>query len=133
MRFPIMRFWSAAALVAAAAVVAGCERTSKYDGPTVNEFTGKLVHNGKPVRFSAPGVELKVFHEKGRSFGIPIQPDGTFKVGWMPTGKYSATVIKPGTEGGKKSAPMMYSVPSGLTVADGQTDYAIELGKGWKG
>ncbi|MGL4554324.1 MAG: hypothetical protein ACRC33_24440, partial [Gemmataceae bacterium] len=114
------------------AVAAGCERTSKFDGPTVNKFVGKLVQDGQPVSFSGDAAELKVFHEKGQSFNIPLKPDGTFNIGWMPIGKYSATVIQQSSEGGKKGGPKMHSVPGGLTIEDGKTEYAIELGKGYK-
>ena len=56
----------------------------------MDAFNGKLTHDGKPVSFPAgEDVSLKVFHEKGTSFGIPIKEDGTFKIGWMPIGKYS--------------------------------------------
>jgi hypothetical protein len=124
------------AALAAAAVgltAAGCGPSKPFDGPTVDAFNGKVVHNGKPVSFPADEkVELKLFHEKGESFGIPIQPDGSFQIGWMPIGKYTATLLRDKHEGGKKSAPGMYSVPGGLTITDGQTEYTIELGKGWK-
>ena len=77
-------------------------------------------------------VSLKLFHEKGQSFGIPLKPDGTFQIGWMPVGKYSVTLIRDKHEGGKKEAPNMYNVPGGLTIQDGQTDYSVDLGKSWK-
>lgn len=127
-----MRIWSAAALAFSLAVTASCERTARFDGPTVNKFTGKLVHDGKPVTFPGEEVELKVFHEKGQSFGVPIKQDGTFEVGWMPIGKYSANLIRKKSVGGKASVPNNYGVPGGLTIADGQTEYVIELGKAWK-
>ena len=66
-----------------------------YDLPTVDAFNGRLTHNGKPVSFTPEeNTTLKVFHEKARAFGIPIQPDGTFKIGWMPIGKYAAMLIR---------------------------------------
>lgn len=134
-----MRVVAAVCLTAGLGVLAGCgDRVAKFEGPTVKEFTGKLVHNAKPVSFlSDDKVSLKLIHEKGESFGVPIQTDGTFKIGWMPVGKYTANLIREkdmtGTvKGGSQSAPNMYGVPDGLTIVDGQTDYVIELGKNYK-
>ena len=51
----------------------------------------------------------------------------------MPVGKYSVTLIREKTEGGKKgAAPNMYSVPGGMTIEDKKTDYTVDLGKSWK-
>jgi len=128
-----MRTAFGCAILAALFVTAvGCERKSTFDGPKVDQFTGKLVHDGRPVSFKDDeNVQLKLFHEKGQSFGVPIKPDGTFEVGWMPIGKYSATLIR---ESGKQkgASASKYGVPEGMTVEDGKTDYTIELGKGWK-
>jgi hypothetical protein len=127
-----MRTLSAAALVTALTLIAfGCERKSTYEGPTVDKFDGRLVANGQPVQFpAAEKVQLKLFHEKGQSFNIPINQDGTFNIGWMPVGKYTATLLreKPGVKG----PPSQYGVKGGLTVDEGKTDYKIELGKEWK-
>src|SRR5260370_42692501 len=73
---------------------AGCTPRATYEGPKINAFTGRLVHKGEPVSFP-PGETVimnLIFHDKGRPFGIPIQSDGTFKIGWMPIGKYSASL-----------------------------------------
>jgi len=103
----------------------------KFDGPTVDAFTGRVVKDGKPVSFPAgESVELKVIHEKAQSFGVPLQPDGSFKIGWMPIGKYSALLIR--KKEGAKGGPNMYNVPGGFQIVDGKTDYEIELGKSWK-
>jgi hypothetical protein len=130
------RAWAIAGLAVGLGLLAGCgEPVAKFEGPTVKEFTGKLVHNGKPVSFQGDkSVTLKVFHEKGQSFGIPIKPDGSFQIGWMPTGKYSASLIREkSVAGGKASAPNMYGLPGdALIISDGQTEYTIELGKGYK-
>jgi hypothetical protein len=110
----------------------GCNSHKEFDGPTVDAFTGRLTHDGKPVAFPADErVLLELFHEKAQSFKIPIEPDGTFKIGWMPIGKYSATLIRerPGAKGG---VPARHPVPNGLTIEAGQTEYTIELGKGFK-
>jgi len=118
---------------AVAAAVAGCGGHKEFSGPTVDAFTGKLTQDGKPVSFP-PGeaVTLQVIHhDTGRQFGVPIQPDGTFKIGWMPIGKYSA-ILKRAPRAGARGGPNMYNVPDGFAVTDGQTEYAIDLGKGFK-
>src|SRR5262245_25616919 len=71
--------------------VFGCNNNKGgYTGPTVNAFHGKVTHNGNPVKFAeSEGAQLSLFHEKGQQFGIPLKADGTFEIGWMPTGKYS--------------------------------------------
>lgn len=110
----------------------GCgERVATYDGPKVNQFTGQLVHNGQRVSFPASEtVQLKVIHDKGTSYNIPIAADGSFTIGWMPIGKYVAQLLRNATNGKGGAAP--YGVPDGLTIVDGKTDYTIELGKGYK-
>jgi hypothetical protein len=110
--------------------VAGCGPRKSFDGPTVNAFTGRITHLGKPVTLPEnEKVSLKVWHEKGESFGIPLQPDGSFQIGWMPIGKYSVQLIR---QGEKDRAPRPSTVPGGLTIEDGKTEYTIELGKAWK-
>lgn len=106
----------------------GCGPDVPFDGPTVDAFVGELVKEGKPVTFDGP-VKLSLMHEKGERFDIPIQPDGSFKIGWMPIGKYSAMLAQEPIE---KSGPKMYTIPGGLTIEDGKTEYRIDLGKGWK-
>lgn len=117
-------------------LAAGCGHpVAKYEGPTVKEFSGKLVKNGTPVSFASDTVVLKVFHEKGESFGIPVQHDGSFKIGWMPTGKYSCFLTREPAAAGRKggTVPNQYTLPPGaLEIVDGKTDYTIELGKGYK-
>ena len=111
---------------------AGCGPKKSFEGPTVDAFVGRLQHDGKPVSFaSGETVELRLMHETAQSFGIPIQADGSFKIGWMPIGKYSATLIQ---EGKKEKGPgtKRYNVPGGLTIENGKTEYVVELGKGWK-
>src|SRR5579871_4916479 len=124
-----MRHIMIATLTVALAVLAGCSSKS-FDGPTVDSFTGRVVKEGKPVSFP-PGesVQLKLIHEKSQSFGIPLGTDGSFKIGWMPIGKYSAILIRQ-KEGGK-GGPNMYNVPGGLEIKEGMTEYEVELGKGW--
>jgi len=127
-----MRPLFAIALASALLVLTlGCERKSTYDGPTVDKFTGRVVANGKPVRFPQDEtVQLKMFHEKGQSFNIPLKEDGTFEIGWMPIGKYSATLLR--QKSTQKGQPSQYGVPNGMSIQDGQTEYTVELGKSWK-
>jgi hypothetical protein len=109
---------------------AGCAK-DPY-GPKVPAFTGRLVQDGKPVTFpDGKDISLKVFHEKGFSFGIPIHQDGSFQIGWMPIGKYTVMLIE---ESGQARGPRakQYNVPGGLTIEGGKTEYTIDLGKGWK-
>jgi len=117
--------------IALAAVTTGCGPRKPFDGPTVDAFNGRLIHDGKPVSFPAEEtVQLKLFHEKGESFGIPIEPDGSFKIGWMPIGKYSANLVR--MRAGPGGPPKNYTVPGGLTIEDGKTEYVVELGKAWR-
>jgi hypothetical protein len=115
--------------------VFGCRNNKGgYEGPTVDAFHGKVTHNGNPVKFEENDeVQLSLYHEKGQQFGIPLKADGTFEIGWMPTGKYAAmlerTTQNPAKRGAQKTR---YNVPDGLTVTEGTTEYTIELGKGWK-
>ena len=108
----------------------GCRR-KEFDGPTVDAFNGRITQAGKPVSFPADEkVLLELFHEKAQSFKIPIKSDGSFDIGWMPIGKYSATLIREKT--GVRGGPKRHAIPGGLTIEDGQTQYTIELGKDWK-
>jgi len=112
--------------------LAGCAK-KQFDGPTVDAFNGKLTQDGKPLAF-APGDDVilqVIHHETGKQFGIPIKPDGTFQIGWMPIGKYSA-ILKREPRAGTRGGPKMYNVPDGFEIKDGQTEYTIELGKGFK-
>ena len=127
------RLTSLVVVVAFALAAVGCGQRKGFDGPTVDAFTGKLVHDGKPVSFP-PGtpVTLQVIHhDTAKQFGIPIQPDGTFHIGWMPIGKYSA-ILRQEPRSGTRGGPKMYNVPDGFEIKDGQTEYTIELGKGFK-
>ena len=115
--------------------VFGCTKNKGgYEGPTVDALHGKVTHNGNPVKFEENDeVLLSLYHEKGQQFGIPLKADGTFEIGWMPTGKYAVmlerTTQNPAKRGTQKTR---YNVPGGLTVEEGKTEYTIELGKGWK-
>ena len=114
--------------------VFGCtNKRGGYVGPTVDAFHGKVTHNGNPVKFEENEAQLNLYHEKGQQFGIPLKPDGTFEIGWMPTGKY-AIMLERLTQTPAKKGPQKtrYSVPDGLTIEAGKKDYVIELGKGFK-
>src|SRR6516164_5876833 len=98
--------------------LSGCGPHKSFDGPTVDAFNGRLTANGQPVTF--PGTEkvrLEVFHETGQSFVIPIQPDGSFQIGWMPIGKYTATLLWGGKDARGLPAKR-HAVPGGLTIED---------------
>jgi hypothetical protein len=133
MRFASLLF----VLICSFSYLVGCSSGPDY-GPTVDEFNGQLTHKGEPVSFGADDKVILqlVFAEKGERFGIPIQPDGSFKIGWMPIGKYTAILERTKAAGGKKKGPSTtqerYQVPDGLTISEGQTKYTIELGEGWK-
>jgi len=118
-------------------LVVGCTPGKSYKGKTVDKFVGKLTQNGEPVSF--PGdqkAQLEVhLHESAYSLGIPIKEDGTFDIGWMPVGKYSAMLIWQPADRGKKRGPAMsrYNLPEdSLTIEEGKTAYVVELGKDFK-
>jgi hypothetical protein len=109
----------------------GCGKDKEFDGPVVDKFVGKVTKDGKP--FSVPGSDeliIEAKHESHQTFGIPIKPDGTFEITWMPLGNYIlfAEYHKAGQKGRSNKA----TIPGGLQVMQGKTDYVIELGKNWK-
>jgi len=114
-------------------VVVGCSQNKPpFPGKTVDKFVGKLTHDGKPVSFPPDTAVLKVYHEKGQQFGIPIKEDGTFDIGWMPVGKYAAMLERQPVGNTKGPSLTRYGVADGLTIEEGKTEYVIELGKGFK-
>jgi hypothetical protein len=114
--------------------VSGCGPKKHYEGPTVDAFVGRLTHDGKAVTFPEnEEVILELgFHGTGRRYGIPIAADGSFKIGWMPIGKYSPTLLRTDKEGKKMPRTTQYRLPGEFTIEEGKTEYTIELGKGWK-
>jgi hypothetical protein len=104
-----------------------------YSEPTIDEFDGRLTHKGQPVSFTDDEkVVLRlVFHKNGERFGIPVKPDGTFDIGWMPIGEYSAILERssstPGAPRGN-TGKQTFNIEKGLTIAEGQTKYDVELG-----
>lgn len=114
--------------------VAACSSQRKsYEGPTVDSFVGQLTVNGKPVSFpSGEDVVLRAYqHGNARMWGIPIQADGTFKIGWMPIGKYTSILAR-APKSSKGARNNLYSVPGSFEIVEGKTEYSIELGKGFK-
>ncbi len=62
------------------------------------------------------------------------KPDGTFQIGWMPIGEYSAAIeiekpIKPGV---KTPPPTRRPLPDGFEIVEGKTEYEIDLGGDFK-
>jgi hypothetical protein len=122
-------------VLALSVVLVGCG--GPYSEPTIDEFDGRLTHRGQPVSFAADEkVVLRlVFHKNGERFGIPIKPDGTFDIGWMPIGEYSAILERsssaPGAPRGS-TGKQTFNIEKGMTIAEGQTKYDIELGDEFK-
>jgi hypothetical protein len=106
----------------------GCSNKPNFNGPTVDAFTGRVTQNGQPIRLpEGSGIQLKMWHESGTSFLIPLDSEGKFKIGWMPIGKYSLMLEGPPPPGGR-GAPMKQSIENRFSIEDGKTDYTIELG-----
>jgi len=123
---------SAAMLGVAFVAAAGCGQKKTFDGPTVDAFNGKVLADGKPLTLP-PGekVGLRLMHQgTGTSWGIPLQPDGTFNIGYMPIGKYTVMVTRPPT--GARGGQRVHVVPTQFEIVEGQTTYTIDLGKGFK-
>ena len=133
-----MRLLSTFTLAATLALLAGCEPKSEITGPTVTQFSGKVVIDGKPVAIkSGDRVVLFLIDKMGQSYGIPVNADATFSVGKMPISKYSVQVrVDPApvtSEKGSRAAPQrVTNVPAGFEIVEGQTEYTVELGKGFK-
>ena len=103
----------------------GCTKVAKFDGPTVDAFEGQLVSEGKPVSFSDDKEVVKVFlvHKgSGERFRIPIRPDGTFGIGWMPVGDFNCRLERKKKGGfevqGMEFETQFKPVPGGLTIED---------------
>jgi hypothetical protein len=118
----------------------GTGRKPFYDGPKISAFSGQVVQDGKPVTFPED-EEVRVHctvvegEGVGKAFGVPIKPDGTFSIGWMPLGKMTLRLERAPKDPAKRKGgpPSRYGIPSGLTTEQGKTTgYIIELGKGWK-
>jgi hypothetical protein len=121
-----------AAVGLALAAALGCNAGKTFSGPTVDAFTGKVVADGKPVSFPpAEVVLLQMTHQAtAKLWGIPLQADGTFKIGWMPIGTYTCVLERPPKS--HRSGPNRYNLPGPFEIVAGQTEYTIDLGKGYK-
>ena len=114
---------------------AGCTKVAKFDGPTVDAFQGQLVSDGKPISFYDDEEVVKIFlvHKgSGERFRIPIKPDGTFDIGWMPIGDFNSRLERKKKGGletrGMEFEPEFSPIPGGLTIEEGKTEYVIEVG-----
>jgi hypothetical protein len=107
-----------------------------HSEPTVKAFEGQVVQEGRPVSFD-PGKKVRLtlaYHRTGERFGVPLQPDGTFKIGWMPIGDYSATLdIETDSVPGKRTPPpQRFQLPETFAIEKGKTQYQVDVGKGYK-
>lgn len=112
----------------------GCGQTPVKYKETTEAFVGAVVQNGKPITLPE-GARLDLVHEETYSkFGVPLKQDGSFEIGWMPIGKYSAELVwlKGATTGNAGGSQERYNVPNGLTIEKDRTQYQLELGKQWK-
>ena len=115
-------------------LAAGCTKVAKFDGPTVDAFHGQLLSEGKPVSIS-DGEVVKIFlvhRGSGERFRIPIKPDGSFDIGWMPIGTFNCILERkqsaPGSQG-LAFQTKSNAVPGGLQIEEGKTEYEIEVGE----
>ena len=92
----------------------------------------RVVRDGKPVSLSdSDSAQLKLVHNPtGQSFGIPLRPDGTFNIGWMPIGKYTAMLERKPKDA--RGGPRVDAVPGGFEIEAGKTEYTVEPGKSLK-
>jgi hypothetical protein len=110
----------------------GCGPTPADYGETTEAFVGHIVQNGKPVTLPE-GARLDVTQNSTyHKFGIPLNSDGTFKIGWMPIGKYSVELIWIREAATGQSSQQRYSVPNELVIEKETKPYEVELGKKWK-
>ena len=121
---------------------AGCRPSAGpnkyYNGPTIPAFSGRVVRDGKPVTFREDEevriqCTLTEGEGIGKSFGVPIKPDGTFSIGWMPHGKMALRLERSPKDAARRTGvAQRYDIPGGLTIEEGKTTgYTIEVGKDW--
>jgi hypothetical protein len=114
--------------------IAGCMAQPKpaYSGPKVDSFSGRLTADGKDISFAEnETVTLQLQHEAGNVWGVPIKSDGTWKIGWMPEGKYSGWLQRPASAG-KGTSVRKDALPGQFVIEPGKTEYTIEMGKNYK-
>ena len=85
--------WALLTSFAIAGVVlagAGCRPSAGpnkyYNGPTIRAFSGGVMQDGRPVTFPEDEeviVQCALIEGEGigKSFGVPIKPDGTCRIG----------------------------------------------------
>ena len=112
----------------------GCGPGAVEYEETTDAFIGSVVHNGDPVSFPNEAVLNLVHHGTSDRFGIPLKADGSFVIGWMPTGNYSVELKtrRPNVDPKSGGAPGIFNVPGGLTIEKDVNEYKIELGDKWK-
>jgi hypothetical protein len=122
-----MRLLLTITFVVSGLALAGCSSSKpNFEGPFLDTCTGRITQNGKPVAVpQGKDIRLRVFHETGKSFLIPLDAEGKFDLRTMPIGKYTVMVE---AEAPGKGPPMKHSVPDKLNVVEGKTEYTIELG-----
>jgi hypothetical protein len=128
-------FGSCLLLASLALVLVGClgQPAPNYKGPKIDKFSGKVVADGKAVTFpDGQMTRIQVQHEEGTMWGIELKTDGSFNIGWMPVGKYTA-FLERGAKGGKgQDRGGKMGIPD-FEIKEGQTEYVIDLGKNFKG
>jgi hypothetical protein len=122
-----------AALLAVSIVCAGCTQKPVGYKETTEAFVGSVLQDGKPISLPE-GSRMDLVHDETYSkFGIPLGQDGSFKIGWMPTGKYSAELVwLKGAASADGGSLERFNVPNGLTIEKDKTEYTMDLGKKWE-
>jgi hypothetical protein len=138
MRVLLASFAIAGMVLAGSGCLPSAAPKKYYNGPTVEAFSGQVMQDGKSVTF--PENEevliqcmLTEGEGIGKSFGVPIKPDGTFSIGWMPIGKMALRLERsPKDPANRKGMALRYDIPGGLTIEEGKTTgYTIDVGKDW--
>jgi hypothetical protein len=113
----------------------GCEppKPKEFDGPTIDKFVGTVVQEGKAVKFPEDeAVQVHLFlvdKDKANEFQIPIKADGSFKITWMPIGKYGAILER---KSKAMMRPIKFPLPEPFRIEKDKTEYVFELGPDWK-
>lgn len=112
----------------------GCQKEPVGYGETTKSFIGAVVKEGNAITLPQD-ARLDLVHDETYSrFGIPLQQDGTFKIGWMPIGKYSGELVwLKGAVGGDPNPSLEhFKVPNGLVIEKDKTEYTVDLGSKWE-
>ncbi|MDC0936539.1 hypothetical protein OAS39_09640 [Pirellulales bacterium] len=123
-----------ASLTIVSVLFTGCGPGAVEYEETTDAFVGRLVQNGEPVTLPGEAVLNMIHHGTSDRFGIPLKSDGSFEIGWMPTGDYSAELkLQRRNEGNRpRGAPNLFNVPGPLSIEKDKNEYEIELGEKWK-